>query len=49
LRGGEALQSGTESGDSFEKRILSDIGESDADVVGMVEARGSAALFELLN
>jgi hypothetical protein len=49
LRGGEALQSSTEPGDGFKKRILSDIGESDADVVGMVEASGSAALLEVLD
>jgi hypothetical protein len=39
LHGSEALQGGAEP-DGFEKRILRDMRESDADVIGMVKAGG---------
>src|ERR1019366_8563965 len=45
----ETLQGGAKSGDCFEKGKVRDVGESDADVIGVVKAGGSVALFEILD
>src|ERR1017187_1812777 len=45
----ETLQGGAKSGDCFEKGKVRDVGESDVEVIGVVKAGGSVALFEILD